>query len=84
MANSFSISKSAPKETRLSAVQGGFKTKIVDGLRVIFFQMQISRMISALSKLSDEQLDQIGIARSEIVPHANRLLNDVRPSGNNM
>ena len=84
MANSLSIPRSAHIGTRVGAVLWGFKTKFFDGIRAVVFWMQVSQMISALSKLSDEQLDQIGIARSEIGPHANRLLSELRPHRNNM
>ena len=38
--------------------------------------VQTGQMISALSRMSDEQLAQIGISRSEIASHAAKLLDD--------
>lgn len=36
--------------------------------------MQMGRMMSALSQMSDAQLDQIGITRSDIPAYAEKLL----------
>lgn len=36
--------------------------------------LQMGRMLSTLSSMSDEQLKQIGISRSEILPYAEKLM----------
>ncbi|MFK7869221.1 MAG: DUF1127 domain-containing protein [Roseobacter sp.] len=36
--------------------------------------LQMGRMLSTLSSMNDEQLKQIGISRSEILPYAEKLM----------
>jgi len=51
-------------------------SKIVAAIWSFVKAVQTGQMISALSRMSDEQLAQIGISCSEIASHAAKLLDD--------
>jgi hypothetical protein len=47
---------------------------ISNGLAQMFLTLQIGRMTSVLTAMSDEQLDQIGVQRKDIERHARKLI----------
>ena len=49
---------------------------ISNGLERMFLTLQIGRMTSVLTAMSDEQLDQIGVQRKDIERHARKLIAD--------
>lgn len=53
----------------VAALAGQFAQEILKGI-------QLGRMIQALSELSNDQLEQFGVKRSDIPQHARRLLAD--------
>ena len=53
---------------------GGFTIRIGRGLRAGFRALQYARMIRAMSGLSDEQLEAIGLRRSDIPTRAHRCI----------
>ncbi|MEP5154094.1 DUF1127 domain-containing protein [Planktotalea sp.] len=52
----------------------GIFAKIGNGLSTMTKSMQHARMISALNSLTDHQLSEVGIKRSEIADYANKLM----------
>ncbi len=56
------------------AALAGFWSKVKTGAASALHSVQMGRMISTLSYMTDGQLDQIGITRSEIPTYAERLM----------
>ena len=57
-----------------SAHLAKFGSRIASAAASTLRTMQTGRMMSVLSAMSDEQLAQIGISRSEIPKHAEKLI----------
>jgi len=47
---------------------------VAEGLKSLNHKLKYGRMMSVLSQMSDAQLDQIGINRSDIPAHAEKLI----------
>ncbi|WP_254442448.1 DUF1127 domain-containing protein [Ruegeria arenilitoris] len=50
--------------------------KVFAGMRGVLRTLQMARMMSTLSEMSDHQLTQIGISRADIPMYAEKLLSD--------
>ena len=51
-----------------------FSAKFRSGARSFFKALQVARMVSTLTQMSDNQLKQIGISRSEIPEYTRKLM----------
>lgn len=49
-------------------------SKVSNGAKSFLFAMQTAQMMSTLAKMSDKQLSDIGITRSDIPQYAEKLL----------
>ena len=59
------------------SVGGGFLRAIAGAFARGLNRVQVAQMTSALNHLSDEQLEEIGVERQEILLHAEKLVNGV-------
>lgn len=69
------------QETFHTATAGGRSrplARLAAALGAAVKRLQCARMVTALGQLSDSQLAEIGIARSEIAAHAHRLVHGDR------
>ena len=56
------------------SVDGGFIRAITGAFARGFNRVQVAQMTSALNHLSDEQLEEIGVQREDILQHAEKLV----------
>ena len=59
------------------SVGGGFLRAVSDAFARGFNRVQVAQMTSALNHLSDEQLEEIGVQRDDILKHAENLVNGI-------
>lgn len=71
MSTSIWVSKQV---SMLAGSLSGFGTKVAASTGSTLKTLQTARMMSALSSMSDNQLSQIGIQRSDIPEYANTLM----------
>ena len=60
--------------TNILAILADFGTKTLAKGKTALKLLQTARMMSALSNMTDHQLDEIGISRSEIPQYAEKLI----------
>lgn len=72
--NVHSSSHSIPHDAEASGGLGGFGRKLLASVASFLRSVQMARMISTLSGMTDTQLAEIGIARRDIPAYAERLM----------
>lgn len=60
----------------LSTTRSPMGARVWRKMKAVLFAVQVARMKSVLSQLSDEQLAQIGCSRSEISKYAKALMSN--------